>query len=336
MDEDEEPPLVPMVTVFAATASQQLVGNDPMVKALLDRKVLTKDVAHASAGVTPAHADHNQKIKGQVISCDGYTCLAIEDAWDDKKMVFVHKGMEEVAQKAGLWLEKHTHVTALDDRSAMQLRIGNEAHVGYNTYMATFASKHDKHDQESSTVLLKAKVFKKGYEGRAKPLQDLEAHVRNDLNKVLATYDQCAVLDQAHVLRQGDLHACPSSHTDVTKDTPKAEISSIVNLSRTASSMFVVGAKEDFEYTKVGDAASMPSAMYHYTSSACTGTVKIAFFYEIHKTEDVDSAARASEPSEEAKGSKKRKTDDESEQDSSTTSPAKVVKSEVKAENKAK
>ena len=198
-------------------------------------------------------------------------------------------------------METHTKLTH-DEKTGgtmLSLAIGNTTHVGYTEYGATFAlpiaGNHDKDAQQSSTVLLKRPVFTVPMKA-CTPLHLLEEAIRT----MLQEDTNCNVhLIQSHVLRQGDLHACPSSHLDSVGDTKKSHLSVLVNLSNTSSSMFMVGAESHFEYTSMGEYCVFPSDMFHYTSSACMGTVKIAFFYELEEKLTIDDEPSTSGVNEE-------------------------------------
>ena len=292
MDDDDEPVRMSMLSAFAATKSNQNVNN-PGITNMLGVCVLTKDQATANAGVTQHHRDHNAAVMSSKQYSVGRTILKDLPQWDAKSQVLGPLRCFQEAEAAAKWLETHTKLTH-DERTGstmLSLAIGNTTHVGYTEYGATFAlpiaGNHDKDAQQSSTVLLKRPVFTVPMKA-CTPLHLLEEAIRT----MLQEDTNCNVhLIQSHVLRQGDLHACPSSHLDSVGDTKKSHLSVLVNLSNTSSSMFMVGAESHFEYTSMGEYCVFPSDMFHYTSSACMGTVKIAFFYELEEKYTIDGTA---------------------------------------------
>lgn len=315
MDEEELPPMQPDA-FFALTESNQLV-HDVHVTNIQNVKVLTREKAHALSGATAEHVQHNKDMLNG--KSEGYTVLGQCNAWDSKIMCFVNSIDPPVAAEAARWLEAHTCISTSDDGAKrMSVKVGNITHVGYRTYPATYAPFHDADKQESCTVLMKKGVLS---DARLLQINTLNEAVQKDIMDGWESTHTCEKwslrLIQLHVLRQGDLLACPSCHIDKVGDTKKADITAIVNLANAPSSMFVVGAKEDFFYDGMGACVSFPSDFYHFTSSACAGSVKIAFFYEIVRTPvvqlegegDDDTKGAAGSSSDAPPPSKKAKVD---------------------------
>ena len=75
--------------------------------------------------------------------------------------------------------------------------------------------------------------------------------------------------------------SCWSAHVDNKQDLSGAHLTAVVNASPFRTAMRICGDADHFEYNSVGDTALFPSDLFHYTSQACIGTIKIAFFYSI-------------------------------------------------------
>ena len=75
------------------------------------------------------------------------------------------------------------------------------------------------------------------------------------------------------------VRSCALERIRTTGDLRDANITAVTNVTAYPTAMRVCGARYHADYSRQGDTAIFSSDMWHYTSSASVGTIKLAFFY---------------------------------------------------------
>ena len=90
------------------------------------------------------------------------------------------------------------------------------------------------------------------------------------------------ILQQSATGEAGSREAMFSPHIDNNGEGPEAILTAVILMSRSISSMRVLGKKEFF-YTLPGDTAVFPSALFHETVTAVPGTLKLSVLFRLQQ-----------------------------------------------------
>ena len=96
-------------------------------------------------------------------------------------------------------------------------------------------------------------------------------------------------------------------------------LSVIVNITPSKSSFEVAGADEPFEFDGMGSAAVFPSMFWHRSSTAQTGTVKVALFYVKKERPAASSSVKKDQDKSESSDGAKTVSEEAAEEDSGTS-----------------
>ena len=214
LEDDDEPLPAPRMEMVLAAMHRDVHKTEEDQIQMLNHPVLTREWAHSHAGVNDSQTMHNALIFST--ETGAHKVLQRDDArakWEEKTRCCRIFNLKAEATAASAWLHQQTTLEPdpITGRSHAVLMVNGKAYGGYGEYADTFAESFEAADQASATVLLKRAFFAPS-QRCAKPLHTLEQRVRNSLEPADASF-QLKLL-QAHILRQGSLLACPSSHRD--------------------------------------------------------------------------------------------------------------------------
>ena len=236
----------------------------------------------ATALCGDALAKENGDIASGMTPSPGADLLrAINPSWAASSTLVHMECFESEASAVDNFIASNTHGDAAD----AVLRVGSHDYTGFGDYGLSFAPEHVDGFQRAATVLLKHNFFAPSAirtDGR-NAIHILESAVSSKIT-VLAASNGLSVrmrLIQAHVIRQGSLLACWKAHKDTTGDLRGAHITAVTNVTQYKTAMRVCGARSHADYSRQGDTAIFSSDMWHYTSSASVGTIKLALFYSL-------------------------------------------------------
>lgn len=251
----------------------QVNAHEVLTKDEADRRVHLNDplCANASANDQTVHGDRS-------MGCNLFK--ACQPNWGSNQRV-VMLSFKDEATAVDRFIAEHAH----GDAETAALYICGQRYTGFKDYGTTHVREHAPLIQQSSTVLLKRTFFQQQTIRTigSTPIHVLEHRVSAGIKEWAGSQGNTIDLRlvQCHILRQGTLHSCWGAHVDNQKDLSGAHLTAVVNASPFQTAMRICGDKNHFDYSMVGDTALFPSDLYHYTSQACIGTIKVAFFYSI-------------------------------------------------------
>ena len=248
------------------------------------QEVLSKKQADAVVSVAmPAQAEatNTRIVGGETPSVGGDAMRAMDPWWARTDTLVIMFNVEREARELDAFIASHTE----GDATNAVLTVGNKSYGGFGDYGVTFSPILDPTVQRASTVLLKRKFFLAPSirTNGITPIHTLERAVRNKIEMLAAERGQAMDLHllQAHIIRQGCLLACWGAHVDNRGALKSANITAVTNLTEYETAMRVCGARSHADYSRQGDTAVFAADMWHYTSKASVGTIKLALFYSV-------------------------------------------------------
>ena len=255
---------------------------------VLSKHVADAEVSHATQTVLTVH--NACIVEGATPSVGANLMRAIEPSWPQSDTLIHMQNFQSEAAAVDTFIASHTH----GDPTCAVLKVGEREYRGFDGYGWTFAPEHVPSVQRSSTVLLKRDFFKPSTIRAfgANAIHDLEHALSAKIASLAASNGSSVALRliQAHIIRQGSLLACWKAHLDTTGDLKGANITAVANVTAYPTAMRVCGARSHADYSQQGDTAIFSSDMWHYTSSASVGTIKLAFFYSVAHIERIPCA----------------------------------------------
>ena len=295
MDDDE-------VEAASAGISRSLafhtVDPPPCFIRVNAREVLSKSSADAATALCgDALARENADMVSGITKSMGVDLLrAINPTWEQSSTYVHMECFEHEAAAVDTFIACNTHGDAAD----AVLKVGSRNYGGFGDYGLSFAPEHVTGVQRAATVLLKHDFFAPSAVRTSglTAIHILESAVSGKITKVAAEsgFPVNMRLIQAHVIRQGSLLACWKPHKDTSGDLRGANITAVTNVTKYNTAMRVCGARSHADYSQQGDTAIFPSDMWHYTSAASVGTIKLALFYSITLAKSGRSAHFTSSP----------------------------------------
>ena len=296
--EDDEPATqdVATATAMLKAASKSGVGS----AADLGGKTisLSKDYSTKHSGVLTAHHKHNAGLMDDddESAIPGVRWVKGTNPGVGKSFLKAH--FKEEAESVEAFIMQYTVVGKDGESGDTSIRLSMatsaQQHIGFGGYGHTYQRVHNAKEQEMATILFKKGWFKGT---RGTPLHKLDARIRSTI-KTMAKEDVEAVLIECHAGRQSSMASCYTSHQD--KDPPALRhcaLSATTGANDCKSAAHIVDDKVSMDYDRAGDTFIFPSDLYHYTSMASVGTLKIAFFYElraVHKLDDSSAPSASS------------------------------------------
>ena len=351
-----------MKAQFMAVRADTLLGKNP--EACVDRmeaafpKLLIPSSAeqHVSLEQLQAYLEDNQIVKKYVTNRD---FLKGDYGWKQHHQAercYPLKDFDEAFLVAGMAIPKEICCQLFcdlvlgwgtDANDKGQLELGSKLIKGgfVNSYSAVNAVPHPQFQDEQSHVIFAAgTVPSKVMQTHNPNFKDLIGAVNLKLSEQGFSFDWDSCTDpglepialaETHFLFGFSKLTHFLYHKDRIFKNGKLQmsyLSVIVNITPSKSSFEVAGADKPFEFDGMGSAAVFPSMFWHRSSTAQTGTVKVALFYV--------KKERAAAPSSVKKDQDKSENSDDAktvwEEDSSTstislvhtTAPAESVKTE--------
>ena len=248
------------------------------------QEVLSKEQADAVvSGAMPARAEATNAriVGGETPSIGGDAMRLMEPSWARTDTLVHMFNVEHEARELDAFIASHTE----GDATNAVLAVGNQNYGGFGDYGVTFSPILDPTVQRASTVLLKRNFFLalSIRTNGVTPIHTLERAVRFKIEKLADESGKAMELHllQAHIIRQGCLLACWGAHVDNRGALKSANITAVTNLTEYETAMRICGARSHADYSRQGDTAVFAADMWHYTSKASVGTIKLALFYSV-------------------------------------------------------
>ena len=256
----------------------------PCVRRVNAQEVLSKEQADAVvSGAMPARAEATNAriVGGETPSIGGDAMRLMEPSWARTDTLVHMFNVEHEARELDAFIASHTE----GDATNAVLAVGNQNYGGFGDYGVTFSHNHNPTVQRASTVLLKRNFFLalSIRTNGVTPIHTLERAVRFKIEKLADESGKAMELHllQAHIIRQGCLLACWGAHVDNRGALKSANITAVTNLTEYETAMRICGARSHADYSRQGDTAVFAADMWHYTSKASVGTIKLALFYSV-------------------------------------------------------
>ena len=295
------------------------------------REVVSFDFAKRNNGETPEMTRHNKQLLEEGNDA-GVQFIRTVYGLDrpDVLFPFVKKNLlPKMAEELDHFLARSTTVQPDEHgRPVVYLEIGQKQELGFAGYNKTYQAVHDKNEQQNATVLLKKKFF--NITSKKTPLHDMNNALQGEIRDLCKEPGLNIELLECHIARQSSRAACFKAHKDKEKELVKADLTVVMSVNDCESAAMVVGSRSVAHYKYCGDTVIFPSALYHYTARATTGSLKVVFFYHISPAVDTEAEAAAAAASEGGtSGEVKPKIEDENGKDGAPEKDV-VVKDEKK------